>query len=92
MENCMLDGKQCTITWYVDNTKIFHADPNEITKVTEQIEAVFNNMTVTRGKGYTLLGMHVQFRGNKEVISMKSYLVEAIKESGLCIEKEAATC
>jgi hypothetical protein len=25
--NKMVNGKQCTIAWYVDNTKISHADP-----------------------------------------------------------------
>jgi hypothetical protein len=29
--NCMIKGKQCTIAWYVNNTKISHMDPVVVT-------------------------------------------------------------
>jgi hypothetical protein len=31
--NCMIKGKQCTIVWYVDNTKISHVNPNVVTNI-----------------------------------------------------------
>ena len=31
--NKIIDGKQCTICWYVDNTKISHMDPKEVDEV-----------------------------------------------------------
>jgi hypothetical protein len=47
MANCLIDGKQCTIAWYVDDTKISHVDPNVVTMIIEKMEAVFDKMTVT---------------------------------------------
>ena len=36
--NAMIDGKQCTITWYVDDTKISHKDPKLVDNIIEKIE------------------------------------------------------
>jgi Reverse transcriptase (RNA-dependent DNA polymerase) len=91
MANCMIDGKQCNIAGYVDDTKISQVDPNVVTRVIEQIEAIFDKMLVTRGMEHTFLGMHVLFKDDKAIISMKSYLSEAIQESGLGIIREAST-
>ena len=39
--NKIIDGKQCSITWYVDDLKISHADDNVISKVIETLEEDF---------------------------------------------------
>jgi predicted amino acid-binding ACT domain protein len=91
MANCMIEGKQCTIVWYVDDSKISHVDPNDVTRVIEQIKVVIGKMTVAREKEHTFLGMHVHFKEDKGIISMKSYLAEAFQESGLDICRKAAT-
>ena len=31
--NKIIDGKQCTICWYIDNTKISHMDPKVVDEV-----------------------------------------------------------
>ena len=31
--NCQIEGKQCTIAWFVDNTKISHVDPQVVTMI-----------------------------------------------------------
>jgi hypothetical protein len=36
--NKIINGKQCTIVWYVDDNKISHVDPNVVTDVITQIE------------------------------------------------------
>jgi hypothetical protein len=48
--NKMTDEKQCTIAWYVDDTKILHVDDNIVSHVIEKIEDRFGKMAVTRGK------------------------------------------
>ena len=48
--NCMIDGSQCTIAWYVDDNKISHEDPDVVTRMIKVIEEEFDTMTVTRGK------------------------------------------
>jgi hypothetical protein len=60
-----IEGKQCTIAWYVDDTKISHVNPNVVSIIIGKIEAVFDRMTVTRGKEHTFLGMHVRFLETK---------------------------
>jgi hypothetical protein len=90
--NCMIDGNQCTIAWYVDDNKISHVNPQVVTEFIERIEARFGKMTVTRGKDHTFLGMSVTFAGDGKVqITMKDYLTEAIDESGMNIDRSVAT-
>jgi hypothetical protein len=91
--NCTIDGKQCTIGWYVDDTKISHEDPAVVTRVIDTLESHFGKMTVQRGDEHVFLGMHVKYdRAQKTAnISMREYLTEAISESGLAIVKTVST-
>ena len=90
--NCVIKGKQCTIAWYVDDTKISHADPEEVTSMIAKLEARFGKMTVTRGTEHTFLGMKIRYTGKgTAVVTMKQYLEEALDESGLSITRKAAT-
>ena len=91
--NCDIGGKQCTITWYVDDTKISHADPEVVSTIIEKLENVFGKMTITRGSTHVFLGMNINYNKQERTakISMRDYLVEAITESGLNITKVAAT-
>ncbi len=88
----VINGKQCTIAWYVDDTKISHVDQAVVTNVISQIEELFGKMTVTRGKEHTLLGMNIKYveNGSAEV-TMRAYLEEAISESGLDVKCTAAS-
>ena len=47
--NCEIGGKQCTIGWYVDDTKISHVDPAVVTEVIDKLESKFGKMSVVRG-------------------------------------------
>ena len=88
-----INGSQCTIAWYVDDTKISHADPAVVSDVIATLESHFDKMTVTRGDEHTFLGMRILFdkkKGTAE-ISMKNYLIEAIEESGMGIAHTATT-
>ncbi|KAI2490730.1 Reverse transcriptase (RNA-dependent DNA polymerase) [Fragilaria crotonensis] len=90
--NKVINGKQCTVAWYVDDMKISHVDPNVVTQVIEQIEDRFGKMTVTRGKEHTFLGMKILYKENGTAeITMRDYLEEAIVDSGLEISRTAAT-
>ena len=88
----MIEGSQCTIAWYVDDTKISHIKANVVTMVIERIETKFGKMTVTRGKSHVFLGMDIHFLGDGNLsIGMKGYLKEAIQEFGDDVSKQAAT-
>jgi hypothetical protein len=91
--NCDINGKQCTIAWYVDDTKISHVDPEVVTMIINKLEAAFGKMTVTRGSSHVFLGMNIDYNKSERTakITMKDYLKEAIIESGLSINKTAST-
>ena len=90
--NCMIDGSQCTIAWYVDDNKISHKDPAVVTRMINIIEEEFDTMTVTRGKEHVFLGMHIKYTNERTAeITMTDYLKEAIEESGMDISKTLPT-
>ena len=33
--NAMINGKQCTIVWYINDNKLSHKDPKDITEILE---------------------------------------------------------
>jgi len=90
--NCTIDGKQCTIAWYVDDTKISHEDHNVVSMIISKLEEQFDKMTVTRGKDHAFLGMNIAYtRQPTAVISMRCYLEEAIADCGMDITRTATT-
>lgn len=79
--NKMIEGKQCTIAWYVDDNKISHMSPAVVTKIIKYIESKFGKLTVTRGQEHVFLGMHIKFLENRNMeVLMKDYLKESIDE------------
>ena len=78
--NKIINGKQCTICWYVDDTKISHVDPKVVSWVIEQIEQRFGKMSVVRGSEHTFVGMKFKHIGDSRVqITMPEYINECIK-------------
>jgi hypothetical protein len=59
--NKVINGKQCTICWYVDDLKISHVDKDVVTQVILDIERSYGKMTVTRGKKHTYVGMDIEY-------------------------------
>jgi hypothetical protein len=79
--NKTINGKQCTVLWYVDDNKISHCDPKVVDSIIIEIEKKFGNMTITRGKEHTFLGMNITFNEDRTVsIGMREYIQEAINE------------
>jgi len=75
----MIDSKQCTIAWYVDDNKISHVSEKVVTDIVEAIEAKFRKMMVIRGKKHIFLGMDIVFNGDRTAtILMKDYQAESI--------------
>jgi hypothetical protein len=90
--NKIINGKQCTIVWYVDDTKISHEDPDVVTEVILETEKKFDKMTVRREKDHVFLGMNFTFLPNQTVrINMRDYIQEAINNFNKNITKGATT-
>ena len=60
----MIDGKQMTIMWYVNDLKISHMDTNVVTDIIERLDKVYGfaacenrePLTVHRGRIHYYLG------------------------------------
>lgn len=84
--NRMVNGKQHTITWHVDDVKSSHKDP----KVNDEFHKWLNDMygdpkigevKAHRGKVHEYLGMTLDYRTPGKVkIDMTSYVKSMIKE------------
>lgn len=82
--NATIEGSQCTIGWFVDDTKISHINPNVVTNIVDTLEKRFGKMTVTRGKEHKFLGMNIKYLNDgTATIHMPSYIQEAVVDSGL---------
>ena len=78
--NQMIQGKQCTITWYVDDNKLSHKDSKVVTEIISKIEERFPGLEITRGRKHDFLGMNMDFKDNGTVaIHMKDHIKEAIE-------------
>ena len=60
--NKIINGKQCTIVFYVDDNKISHADPEVVTSVIKDISKHFGKLTVSRGNKHDYLGMDIKIK------------------------------
>ena len=77
--NKEINGKQCTIVWYVDDNKVSHVDPQVVTDVIDLMKSHFGELTVTRGKKHRFLGMNIEINKDRNIeIEMKDQLLEAV--------------
>ena len=64
----IIDGKQCTIVWYVDDNKNLHADENMVTKILEKMREHFGDIEIYRDNSHVFLGIGI-FYGT--ILSLK---------------------
>jgi hypothetical protein len=96
LDNCvankMIDGKQCTICWYVDDLKISHVNHKVVTTIIKIIEARFGKMNVVRGKHHVYIGVDIKFTNDKKVqLHCKDHLKECINDFKEEIKTSAST-
>ena len=93
--NKIINGEQCTIAWYVDDCKISHVDKKVVDEILKKLEERFGEVTVTRGKKHTYIGMDIDFLSEGRVsIVMKDHLlecIEAFEATGESIDHFAVT-
>lgn len=86
----MINGKQCTICWHVDNLKISHVDPKIVTKIIEMLNSVYGQevvggkrakLTIKRGVKHEYLGMLLDYSEKGHVkIDMTDYFRRMLEE------------
>ncbi len=62
--NKMINGKQMTIVWYLNDLKISHIDAKEVTKMCKNLEKLHNKVILYRGKEHGYLGINLHFKEN----------------------------
>ena len=77
--NKYIDGHQMTVVWHVDDMKISHKNPNEITKLAGYLSRINGNIKVAQGKILEYLGMTLDFSVKGEVqVSMTPHMQNVI--------------
>ena len=88
-----IDGKKCTIVWYVDDQKVSHMDTEVVRNILKLIESKFEGeLETTIVKNHVYLGMDITFKYEGTVdIRMEEYVREAIQAFGKDIITSANT-
>jgi hypothetical protein len=78
----MVDGKQLTIVWHVDDLKISHRDSKVVDIMLDKLDKEYGSvrkMTIRRGPVHDYLGMRIDFSNPGNVmIDMQDYIDEII--------------
>jgi len=89
----MVDGKQCTILWHVNDLKISHVSPEVVNDITQKFEDVFGQeapLIKTQGKIHEYVGMNIDFSETGKVkLTLVDYIKEMLEElpedmNGIC--------
>ena len=76
--NKIINGKQCTVTWHIDDLKISHEDPAVVESFLTDLQAEFGSLgdiSVSRGKRHDYLGMFLDFSEDGILqVDMRPYL------------------
>jgi hypothetical protein len=59
--NMMIDGKQMTLIWHVDDLKVSHVDAFELTKFASYLSTIYGGLAVHRGKKHDYLGTDLDY-------------------------------
>jgi hypothetical protein len=80
--NMMVNEKQFTITWHVDDLKLSHVDLSEVTIMIKWLKSIYGqDIRVSHGKKNDYLGMDLDFSVPGEVsVTMIDYLKGVIQD------------
>jgi Reverse transcriptase (RNA-dependent DNA polymerase) len=82
--NKIVNGKQCTILWHVDDLKISHHDPEVVSSIIAQLETEFGKeapLSITRGKVHDYVGIGIDYTSTGKVnITMIPYIETMLEE------------
>ena len=78
--NEQINENQMTVVWHVDNLKISHRDPWEVTKMVIFLSKIYGDVKIQWGKKLDYLGMQLDYTTPGKVkISMVPYVQNIIK-------------
>ena len=59
VENKLVNGKQCTRVWYLDNNKVSHMEAKVVEDSINNLKNHFGELVVTRGKKHIFWGTNI---------------------------------
>lgn len=93
--NKMVDGKQCTVLWHVDDLKISHVSTSVVDGILDMLNKRYGKdapLTVTRGLVHDYLGMTIDFTiKGKVMIKMDDYVDNIMSEAKADMEGVATS-
>ena len=79
--NKTINGKQCTLAWYVDDNILSHKDSTVVDEVLATIKTYFPGLVIERGKQLNYLGMEIDFFDKKRMkLGTVQYIQNMIEE------------
>ena len=84
--NKMINGKQCTIQFHVDNLKLSHLEQQELDNIINHLNDIFGSegelLAASYGKIHEYLGMTIDWSVDGKVIfTMYDYLEDILAEA-----------
>ena len=93
--NKLIEGKQCTILWHVDDIKVSHCSARVVTGVVNEIQEEYGKeapLTVSHGKKHDYLRMVIDHsRDGAVIITMLDFISNMLKELTLDMHGVSAT-
>jgi len=79
--NKVINGKQCTLAWYVDDNILSHNDSKVVDQILKTIESELPGLVIERGRKLNYLGMELDFfEKGKMKLGTVQYLTNMISE------------
>lgn len=95
MANKIINGKQCTLLWHVDDMKVLHEDKDVVTNIINKLKSTYEKirkLTEVRGKVHPYLGMTIDYSiEGKFQFQMYDYIEKMLKDLPPSMQGEAAT-
>ena len=87
-----IEGKQCTIGYYVDDNVATHDCNTVLQRVADIVATEVGNITITTGNKHNFLGMDLVFHDDGTLtIDMSDYVLDALKDFPDKLRKAAAS-
>ena len=88
----MVNGKQCSIVWYVDDVKVSHVDRSVVEEVIMDLEDTFGKVNPVFGNKQEYLGMKVEIDDERNLhIDMRDQVSEIIQDFSEIISGSVST-
>ena len=90
--NKMVNGKQCSVVWYVDDVKVSHVEKSVVEEVIKDLEYTFGKVNPVFGNKQEYLGMKIEIDDERNLhIDMRDQVSEIIQDFSEIISGSVST-